>query len=99
YCSDESLEERPFVVRHQVPRQDNLQSQSYLESDTHPLGNPICQHRLITCPIATLFVDMRLNLGIKRMAPFHLKLPSGPLAGIGSNRSLAFLVLDDRSGS
>ncbi|HUS53695.1 MAG TPA: hypothetical protein VMY41_06775, partial [Thermohalobaculum sp.] len=46
YCSDESLEERPFVVRHQVPRQDNLQSQSYLESDTHPLGNPICQHRL-----------------------------------------------------
>ena len=46
YCSDECLEEHPLVVRHQVSRQDNLQSQSYLESDTGALGNPVCQQNL-----------------------------------------------------
>ena len=45
-CSDECLEKHPLVVRHQVSRQDNLQSQSYLESDSRPLGNPVCQQNL-----------------------------------------------------
>ena len=45
-CSDECLEKHPLVVRHQVSRQDNLQSQSYLESDTGALGNPVCQQNL-----------------------------------------------------
>ena len=41
----ERLKTRPFLVTHQTPDQDGL-PKSHLESDTHPLGNPFCQHLL-----------------------------------------------------
>ena len=42
----ERLKTRPFVVAHQTPDQHGLPKR-HLESDTHPFGNPICQHALI----------------------------------------------------
>jgi superfamily I DNA/RNA helicase len=41
----ERLKTRPFLVAHQTPDQDGL-PKSHLESDTAPLGNPLCQHVL-----------------------------------------------------
>ena len=45
----ERLKTSPFFVAHQTPDQDGL-PKSHLESDTHPLGNPLCQHVLGKCP-------------------------------------------------
>jgi hypothetical protein len=36
----------PFFIAHQTPDHGSF-SKSYLESETHPLGNPLCQHHLI----------------------------------------------------
>jgi hypothetical protein len=41
----ERLKTRPFLIAHQTPDQGSL-PKSHLESDTHPLGNPLCQHGL-----------------------------------------------------
>ena len=41
----EGLKTGPFLVAHQSPDQDSL-PKSHLESDTRPLGNPLCQHFL-----------------------------------------------------
>ena len=41
----EGLKTDPFLVAHQTPDQGSL-PKSHLESDTHPLGNPLCQHFL-----------------------------------------------------
>jgi hypothetical protein len=41
----ERLKTRPFLVAHQTPDQGGL-PKSHLESDTAPLGNPLCQHVL-----------------------------------------------------
>jgi hypothetical protein len=42
----EWLKAGPFLVAHQTPDQDGL-PKSHLESDTHALGNPLCQHVLV----------------------------------------------------
>ncbi len=44
----EWLKTGPFLVAHQTPDQDGL-PKSHLESDTGPLGNPLCQHVLVGC--------------------------------------------------
>ena len=42
----EWLKASPFLVAHQTPDQDSL-PKSYLESDTGPFGNPLCQQILV----------------------------------------------------
>ena len=41
----EWLKASPLLVAHQTPDQDSL-PKSYLESDTGPFGNPLCQQAL-----------------------------------------------------
>jgi hypothetical protein len=41
----EGFKAGPFLVTHQSPDQGSL-PKSYLESDTTPFGNPLCQHTL-----------------------------------------------------
>ena len=43
----EWLKASPFLVAHQTPDQDSL-PKSYLESDTGPFGNSLCQQVLVT---------------------------------------------------
>ena len=47
----EGLKAGPFLVTHQTPDQGSL-LKSYLESDTTPFGNPLCQHLLVINPDA-----------------------------------------------
>ena len=42
----EWLKASPLLVAHQTPDQDSL-PKSYLESDTGPFGNPLCQQALV----------------------------------------------------
>ena len=44
---DKRFEKRPPRIRHQVPSQDGLPSESYLESLNDLAGNPLCQHGLV----------------------------------------------------
>ena len=52
----ERLKTSPFLVAHQSPDQGSL-PKSHLESDTHPLGNPLCQHVLRKNKL----IDLRLD--------------------------------------
>ena len=48
----ERLKTGPFLVAHQTPDHGSL-PKSHLESDTHPLGNPLCQRALVNFEMAS----------------------------------------------
>ncbi len=84
---DEMLEEPPFLVGHQIPRQDHLRRSGDLESRRRLAVNPFCQHGLVSAPPGHRAASRSLQVSTRAQdAPSAAaRLPA--LAGFASRHS------------